>query len=156
MPSRRLVLLASLILSTAAFAAPRPYDETANAAAEVERAVAAAAADNKRVLVLFGANWCADCVALDSAMKSDKTAGLVAKEFVVVKVDVGNFDRNLALAQQFGNPIKKGIPAAVVLSRDRQVLYATRAGELSNARRMSDSGVHDFLKTMAETARTKK
>jgi thioredoxin 1 len=150
MPSRRLVLIASLLVATTAFAAPRPYDESANASAEVERAIAAAAAENKRVLLVFGANWCPDCVALDTAMKTDKTAGLVAKEFIVVKVDVGNFDRNLALAQQFGNPIKKGIPAAVLLSKDRQVVYATRAGELSNARRMSDTGVHDFLQAVAQ------
>jgi thioredoxin 1 len=153
---RRLLLIAALLVSTAATAAPRPYDETADASADVERALASAAATNKRVLLVFGANWCADCVALDGAMKAGRTAELVGKEFVVVKVDVGNFDRNLALAQQFGNPIKKGIPAAVLLAKDRQVLYATRAGELSNARRMSESGVYDFLKAMGEPAGAKK
>ena len=43
-------------------------------------------------------------------------------------------------------PVKKGIPAAVVLSPDARVLYATRAGELADARRMSESGIHDFFK----------
>ena len=148
---RRLLLIAALLLSTVAGAAPRPYDESANASADLDRAVASAAAANKRVLVVFGANWCPDCVALDTALKAGRTAELVDKEFVVVKVDVGNFDKNLALAQQFGNPIKKGIPAAVLLSKDRQVLYATRAGELSNARRMSESGVYDFMKKVGET-----
>jgi thioredoxin 1 len=150
MLSRRLVLIASLLVATTPFAAPRPYDEAANANADVDRAITAAAAENKRVLLIFGANWCPDCLALDAAMKTDKTAELVAKEFIVVKVDVGNFDRNLGLAQQFGNPIKKGIPAAVLLSKDRQVVYATRAGELSSARRMSDTGVHDFLQAVAQ------
>jgi thioredoxin 1 len=153
---RRPLLIAALLCSAAAVGAPRAYDETADAAADLDRAVAAAAAAGKRVLVVFGANWCPDCVALDTAMKSSRTAELVGKEFVVVKVDVGNFDRNLALAQQFGNPIKKGIPAAVLLSKDRQVLYATRTGELSNARRMSESGVHDFLKAMGESGGAKK
>ena len=156
MLSRRPLLIAALLASTAVVAAPRPYDEAANAAADLDRAVASAAASNKRVLVVFGANWCADCVALDGAMKNEQTAELVGKSFVVVKVDVGNFDRNLALAKQFGDPIKKGIPAAVLLSPNRQVLYATRAGELSNARRMSDSGVHDFLKTIAESGAAKR
>lgn len=152
---RRLLLITALLLSTAAGAAPRPYDEAANANAELDRAVASAAAANKRVLVVFGANWCPDCVALDSALKTGRTAELVDKKFVVVKVDVGNFDRNLALAQQFGNPIKRGIPAAVLLSKDRQVLYATRTGELSNARRMSESGVYDFMKKIGDTTAAK-
>jgi protein disulfide-isomerase len=83
-------------------------------------------------------------------MQRGKSADLIAKEFEVVKVDVGNFDRNLDLAARFGNPIAKGIPAAVVLSPAGQVMYATKAGELADARRMSDSGVYDFFKRAAK------
>jgi hypothetical protein len=58
----------------------------------------------------------------------------MAREFKVVKIDVGRLDRNLGIAAAYGNPIKKGIPAAGVLSADNQVLYATRAGELPGRR----------------------
>jgi thioredoxin 1 len=68
---------------------------------------------------------------------------------------VGNFNRNLDVARAYGDPIKKGIPAAVVLSPDAQVLYATRAGELADARRMSESGIHDFFKGVVQAAKTK-
>ena len=108
------------------------------------------------MLVIFGANWCADCRALDQALSTGKNAELVAREFKVVKVDVGNFDRNLGVAAQYGNPIKTGIPAAVVLSPGNQVLYATRAGELSNARRMSETGVYDFFRSMISSTKAKK
>jgi len=133
-----------------------PYDEAANAKADVERALAMASTTKRSVLVIFGANWCEDCRALDVSLKNTRNAELVAKEFVVVKVDVGNFDRNLGLAAQYGNPIKTGIPAAVVLSPSNQVLYATRAGELSNARRMSETGVYDFFRSMISSAKAKK
>jgi protein disulfide-isomerase len=79
----------------------------------------------------------------------------MAHEFRVVKIDVGNFNRNLALARDYGNPISKGIPAAVVLSSDNQVLYATRAGELADARRMSESGIFDFFRGVVQTAKAK-
>jgi len=105
------------------------------------------------VLVIFGANWCADCRALDQALSTGKNAELVAREFKVVKVDVGNFDRNLDLAARYGNPIKKGIPAAVVLSSEDQVLYATRLGELADARHMSDTGIYDFFKRVVQSAK---
>lgn len=39
----------------------RPYDETADAEQEIAAAVAAARGDGKRVLLVFGANWCSWC-----------------------------------------------------------------------------------------------
>jgi protein disulfide-isomerase len=153
---RRLLSIAALFLSGCTYSAPLPYNEAANAKAEVEQALAAASAAKLAVLLVFGANWCEDCRALDTALKSKRNAELISKEFLVVKVDVGNFDRNLGLAAQYGNPIKRGIPAAVVLSPSNQVLYATRAGELSNARRMSETGIYEFFRSAVASAKAKK
>jgi len=149
---RRLLLL-TVLATPFVSAAPLPYDETADAKAAVQQALASAHAARLPVLVIFGANWCEDCRALDLALKSDRNAAQMAREFRVVKVDVGRFDRNLDISQAYGDPIKKGIPAAVLLSPDNRVLYATRAGELSDARRMSESGVHDFFKGVVEKSK---
>ena len=70
---------------------------------------------------------------------------LIEGKFNVVKIDVGNFDKNLALAQRYGNPIAKGIPAVVIVSPDNQVVYSTRGGELADARKMGEQGIYDFL-----------
>ena len=148
----RLALVLAFAL-TLAHAAPLPYDEKADAKADLQRALSAAKSSSMPVLVIFGANWCPDCRALDQALSTGKNAELVAREFKVVKVDVGNFDRNLDLAARYGNPIKKGIPAAVVLSPEDQVLYATRLGELADARNMSETGIYDFFKRVTETAK---
>ena len=43
------------------------------------------------------------------------------------------------------NPIREGIPAAVIVSADNRVLFATRAGELADARRMSDGDIYTFF-----------
>ena len=137
-------------------AEPPPYDEAANAQAAMDDALAAAAATQRPVLVIFGANWCEDCRALDTALKSPKNADLVMREFVVVKVDVGRFDRNLPLTAKYGEPTKKGIPAAVILSPDDRVLYATRAGELADARGMSETGIYDFFRQAADSAKARR
>lgn len=131
-------------LNTAHADAARPYDEAADAPAAVTKALAQAQSSNKKVLVIFGANWCKDCLDLDRSMQG-QSAALIASKFVVVKVDVGQFDKNLVLANSYGNPIKKGIPAAVVLKADNSVLYTSKGGELSNARKMSEQGVYDFF-----------
>jgi thioredoxin 1 len=148
-----LLPMALLAISLCTFAADLPYNEQADAKAEVQRVVAEAKASNKPALLIFGANWCEDCRALDKALKSEKNAALMAQEFRVVKVDVGRFDRNLDIANMYGDgrnsAIKKGIPAAVVISPKGEVIYATRAGELADARGMSESGIYDFFKQAA-------
>jgi protein disulfide-isomerase len=153
---RRFIALLGLVVAMVGAAAPLPYDETADAKAAVRQALVAAKASKVPVLVILGANWCEDCRALDQALKSGRNAQLLADEFKVVKVDVGNFDRNLDLVAAYGNPIKQGIPAAVVLSPDNAVLYATRAGELADARRMSETGIYEFFKRVTAQAKGKR
>ncbi len=143
--NRLLPLLAGMLLPVLALAAPWPYNEQADAAGDIQHAITASQADHKPVLLIFGANWCADCRALDKAMHSS-SRHLIENRFEVVKIDVGNFDKNLYLANRYGNPIAKGIPAIVVLGAGNRVLYSTRDGELANAGQMSEQGIYDFLK----------
>lgn len=154
---RGAAVLALLAWSAArAGSGPMPYDAGADARAELARALALGAADRKPVLVVFGANWCEDCRAFDRALQRPATARLVAGSFRLVKVDVGQFDRNLDVAADYGNPIAKGIPAAVLLSPGNEVRYATRAGELADARRMGEAAIHRFLEGLAAQGRGKR
>lgn len=151
---RKLLLLACLAAG-AALAAPLPYDEAADAKADVKRTLSEAKASNMPVLVIFGANWCLDCRALDKALHEGRNAELVNREFKVVKVDVGRFDKNLDVAETYGDPIKKGIPGAAVLSPEGKVLYITKLGELADARHMSETGIYDFFHAVTQKTRAK-
>ena len=152
---KRFLALTMLLAALTVSAGNLPYNEAADAKAEVGQALADASTAQVPVLLIFGANWCEDCRALDLALKSGKNAALIGREFKVVKIDIGNFNRNLDVAAAYGNPIKKGIPAAVVVSATNQVLYATRAGELADARRMSEDGIYEFFKQAAGSAKLK-
>ena len=146
-----LAVLLGIALPLVGSAAPLPYDGAVDAAAAVQHGMATAQQEHKDVLLVFGANWCEDCRDLDRAMHGS-SAALIDSRFIVVKVDVGNFNRNLDLARQYDNPIQKGIPAAVVLAPDGRVLYATRAGELANARHMGERGIYQFFARMVPAA----
>ena len=148
----RLIALSLALAAGLAGAADRPYDTTADAKAQVKAALAEAASAGEPVLLIFGANWCEDCRALDQALHTERNAALVASHFKLVKIDVGNFDHNLDVVEAYGNPIAKGIPAAVIVAPDNHVVYATRAGELADARRMSDDGVYEFFSRAAAGA----
>jgi len=136
----------------AARAADGPYNETADAKADIKAALTQASAQHTPVIVVFGANWCGDCKMLEAAMKHGASAPLLAKDFKIVKVNVGRFDKNVDVAKSYGVPLGKGIPAVAILSDDNKVLYATREGELADARRMGDDGVYQFLKRVTAEA----
>ena len=150
-----LPLLAFAILVVAASAADSPYTETADAKLAIKQALSQAVSAQTPVIIVFGANWCGDCKMLDSAMKTGASAPLLARDFKVVKVNVGRFDQNLDVAKSYGVPLDKGIPAVVILSHDNKVLYATRAGELANARKMGDNGIYEFFKRVTASTKAK-
>lgn len=127
-----------------------PYDEAANAKEQIQAALKSAKATNKSALIVFGANWCGDCKMLDIEMHQGALAKLVNDRLVVVKVDVGKFDRNKDVTAQYGNVDKKGIPSVVLVRADGSVAYQTDGGELADARKMGREGVTTFFKAMLE------
>ena len=70
-------LVAAVPLAVAA--ATGPYDERADARADIASALAESARTGMPVLVVFGANWCADCKILDMAFREGAAAPLVAR-----------------------------------------------------------------------------
>src|SRR5690349_1092302 len=78
------------------------YDPNAKGDQQLVDAGAKAKAENKRVLAVFGGNWCKWCKALDVAMnESADVKAVVDKSFVVVHIDS---DNNAGLNGRFGNP----------------------------------------------------
>ena len=134
-------------------AAELPYNETADAKAEIKQALAATT--NSPLVRVFGANWCPDCRALDIAIKRGASSTLLARDFRIIKVDVGHFNKNGDVAKDYGVPLKKGIPAVAIISPKGQVLYVTQEGELANARKMSDDGIYQFFKRVTASAKAK-
>jgi protein disulfide-isomerase len=145
-----------VFLPVIATAADGPYNETADAKLEIRQALTQPATVKTPVIVVFGANWCGDCKMLDSAMKNGASAALLSRDFKIVKVNVGHFDKNLDVAKAYGVPLEKGIPAVVIISTKNEVVYVTREGELANARRMGDNGIYEFFKRVTAAVTAKK
>ncbi|MHA6765256.1 thioredoxin family protein [Streptacidiphilus sp. PAMC 29251] len=130
-------------------ALPDGYDAKRNAKADIKAALATAAKEHREVLLDFGANWCPDCRSLDVMFRSAQVEPLLQKDYLVVAVDVGQFDHNLALAGTYVNLQTSGIPALVVLKSNGALRTATNNGSFSNARTMTPSQVGAFLSRWA-------
>jgi len=127
-------------------AASQPiFDEHADAAREIAAALSRASKTGRNVVLIFGANWCPDCHALDEQMHRPALGRLIARDFVVVKIDVRRFDKNLDIGEKYGVPIKKGIPAIAVLGPRGELLYAQSQGQFANARLMPYRDFSEFF-----------
>lgn len=147
---KKLYISLALLIGFSSCSGDKPYDELADAKADIKHALIEAKVENLPVILIFGANWCEECRALSATIKTGKNAAQINKEFKVVKVDVGNFEHNLDIAKSYGNPIGGGIPGATILSPDNKIIYVTKPGELSTARSKGDDGIYNFLKQVSE------
>ena len=103
--------------------------------------------DHKRVILIFGGNWCYDCHVLDATFHSKAIAPLVNASFHVVHVNIGEeYDKNLDLAAKYQVPLKKGVPA---LRRSRfptaSWFTASRPANSKTASRIGPADVTTFL-----------
>ena len=121
------------------------YPADADARAEIKEALARAAKNHHRVLVVFGADWCYDCHVLNLAFHGDDLAHIVEKNYEVVHVDIGEGDKNQDLMKQYEVPMNKGIPAIAVLGADGKLLYSQQNGEFEKARSLDSATLLAFL-----------
>lgn len=116
-----------------------------NAHSEIAHALKLAMQQHKRVLLVFGANWCYDCHVLDLAFHRPDVATVLNSNFEVVHVDVGEGDKNQDIMKQYEVPMARGIPAIAVLDSDGKLLYSQKGGEFEKARALGPEDVLAFL-----------
>lgn len=121
------------------------YPEVSAANADIADALKQAKASHRRVILDFGGDWCPDCQVLDLNFHNSSNLPVLEKNFVLVHVNIGHMDQNIEVAQHYGVPINKGVPALAVLDSHGKVLYAQSTGEFRDMRSMDPQSVTEFL-----------
>ena len=122
------------------------YAPPGDASAELKSALAEATREKKRVLVVFGANWCYDCHVLDTTFRSKEFAPLVQANYVVVHINIGDEGKdNNDLAAHLGVNLDHGIPSLAVLDSDGKVIFAQQNGEFESTVKIGPEDVKAFL-----------
>jgi len=122
------------------------YPPPEEAPAEIAAALRASTKDHKRVILVFGGNWCYDCHVLDATFRSKQFAPLVNENYHVVHVNVGDYDKNLDLAKKYDIPLEKGVPSLAVLDPDGKLIVSQKKGEFESTTRIGPEDVVEFLK----------
>lgn len=122
------------------------YADPKEAEKELKEALAKAAREHKRVIAVFGGNWCYDCHVLDTTFHSKEFAPLVDANFVVVHINIGDEGKdNADLAKRLGVALDKGVPSLGVLEADGRVVYAQKNGEFESTIKTGPDDVRAFL-----------
>ena len=129
----------------------QPYDEKANADADVAAAFARAQKSHKRVLIDLGANWCVDCIVLANFIRLPEINRFVEGHYETVVVDVGRFNRNLQIPARFGFTQRLvGVPTLLVATSDGKLLNQNDVFAISDAHSMTPQAIADYLAKYAK------
>jgi thioredoxin 1 len=140
-----MVVALALAAETARPAGREIYPDSAQAKTDLAAAMRAAATTHKRILVDFGGNWCGDCQVLDIYFHDPANLPILDANFVLVHINVGHLDENVDIAERWGVPLDKGVPALAVLTEKGKLLYSQRNGQFEKMGRMDKSAVTQFL-----------
>jgi thioredoxin 1 len=121
------------------------YPAPDQATPQLGAALAAAAANHKRVILDFGGNWCTDCHVLDRYFHDAANAPILQAKYILVHINIGRMTDNLDIAERYQIPLRRGVPALAVLGEKGELLYSQRTGEFEAMRSMQSSAVTEFL-----------
>lgn len=146
---KKLAVLAAAALLSAPFSLLAQgriiYSDTADAHVDIAQALRTALQQHKRVILDFGGNWCGDCQVLDIYLHQEPNLSLLEKNFAMVHVNIGHYDKNLDIVEKYGIPLKNGVPLLVVLDAHGRVLLVQKNKEFEKMRLVTPQTVNDFL-----------
>jgi thiol:disulfide interchange protein len=127
---------------------PSKFDPKRDAARDVAIATAVAKAQNKRVLVEVGGEWCVWCHILDRFVAGNPDVkSLSDASYVWVKVNWSPQNKNEALLSQW--PKVNGYPHLFVLDGDGRLIHSQNTGELEAGRDYDKAKMMAFLRRYA-------
>lgn len=130
------------------------YLPSEDAMADVDGALARAAASQRLALIVLGANWCHDSRALAARLHQEPLAGLVANHYETLLVDVGFLEHGQNIVQRFGSPIYYATPTVLIVDPDSEELVnAGDRHQWGNAFSISMEDSVAYFERMAEASR---
>ncbi|MGH9597367.1 MAG: thioredoxin family protein [Edaphobacter sp.] len=121
------------------------YSAEADPRADIAAALKQARLEHKRVILAFGGDWCGDCQVLEIYLHQSPNQEIFDKNFLLVHVDIGRFDKNLDITRKYDIPLKTGVPALAVLDSNGKLIYSQQAAEFGDMRYMYPTSLTDFL-----------
>lgn len=126
------------------------YDKSRDPAADLAETITRAGAEDKRVILQVGGDWCGWCARLSKYMSSnDKVRSHLQQNFLVMKVTYPGDHADAFLAAY---PPRDGYPHLYVLDRNGELLHSQSTSELEKGAGYDEEKVMAFLTEWAPPA----
>jgi len=136
---------------------PEIYNTRADGEQLLAEALQVAKAENKRVLLSLGANWCSDSQAMFALFTTNaEIRRTIQEHYVFTMVDVnrrGLGARNAKLVERLGDPISAGIPVLLILDAHGNVLNREQGERLADSDHEHPAIVLAYLRKWAGAGR---
>jgi thioredoxin-related protein len=112
----------------------KPYNPNADAKADLQKAILAANAMNKHVLIQVGGNWCPWCLRFHAmATSAKKVDSLIRADYVYLMINYSKENKNMDVMEQLEYPNRFGFPVFVILDGKGKRLHTQDSGLLEHA-----------------------
>ena len=124
------------------------FDPTRDANADLQAAIVRATAENKRIVLDVGGEWCGWCRLMDNYLIKNTELGKLRDEnFVWVKINMSDENENKEFLSKY--PAISGYPHLFVLEKDGSLLKSKETSELEDGKSYNLQKFTDFLKEYA-------
>jgi thioredoxin-related protein len=125
------------------------FDPTRNPFDDLQAAIKKAQAENKRIILDVGGEWCIWCHRIDKFLHTNKTIDeFLNKHYIVVKVNYSKENKNEKFLSRY--PKINGYPHFFVLDSDGTFLHSQNTGLLEEGKSYSEKKVMEFLRKWAK------
>ncbi|QDZ08393.1 thioredoxin family protein [Sphingomonas panacisoli] len=132
-----------------AYPEAKPFGSVESGRASVDTALMAAIAADKRVILVFGANWCHDSRALAGWFATPRFQTMLHDRYEIAWINVGDKpgekDRNGDLARRFGLGPITGTPTVLVLDSTGKPVNLADAPTWRNAASRSGDAIFAYF-----------
>jgi len=129
---------------------PLPYNGEEYSAEQINDFLDETLQQSKQPILIFGGNWCPDCRILDGTLQLPTIKKFMNKNYNIMHIDIGRYDKNMELISYFGIPKEKGVPRVLVFDKNKIVINKKSTKEWTTARDRRKQEVFDYFQGLAQ------
>lgn len=127
---------------------PSLYDGTDVSKDTLDNFITNTLNEEKQPLFLFGANWCPDAQCLDAILRLPTFESYLNEHFSIMRIDVGEYDRNMSLMEPLGLASQEGIPRVVVLDLKGEPINLETNDRWRSARQSDPQDIFEYFQNL--------
>tara|TARA_B100001142_G_scaffold51301_1_gene48719 strand:- start:5049 stop:5546 length:498 start_codon:yes stop_codon:yes gene_type:complete len=129
---------------------PLPYNGEEYSAEQINDFLDETLQQSKQPILIFGGNWCPDCRILDGTLQLPTIKKFMNKNYNIMHIDIGRYDKNMELISYFGIPKEKGVPRVLVFDKNKIIINKKSTKEWTTARDRRKQEVFDYFQSLAQ------